>query len=232
MTPAHASKSDFEGVVVNKPWGYEYLMYQNGAVGLWYLSIRHGARTSLHCHPRKKTGFVLLDGEAVVQFLNDSMPLKPLGKLMIRPGLFHSTMALSPSGVALIEIENPCDKTNLVRLEDEYDRQEKPYEGAEALAPMHDACVRFEEPASGQPRRYQLHSCLFSVERIEDAAGLRERDLREIIVVLDGGLVSNSGEPVLSPGDVVSASTSARLAQTFAAPSGVSFLSIRKLSDA
>ena len=88
------------------------------AVGLWYLSIRHGARTSLHCHPRKKTGLVLLDGEAVVHFLSDSMPLKPLGKLMIRPGLFHSTMAVSPGGIALIEIENPCDKTNLVRLED------------------------------------------------------------------------------------------------------------------
>ena len=232
MTPATAGKSDFEGVIVNKPWGYEYLMYQNGAVGLWYLSIRHGARTSLHCHPRKKTGLVLLDGEAVVQFLNDSMPLKPLGKLMIRPGLFHSTTAVSPEGIALIEIENPCDKTNLVRLEDEYDRQEKPYEGAEALAPLHEACVRFEEPEAGRPRRYTLHSCRFSVERIEDAAGLRERDLREVIVVLDGGLASKSGEPVLSPGDVVSASTSARLAQTFAAPRGVSFVSIRTLSDA
>ena len=63
---------DYQKVLVKKPWGYEYLMYQNGTVGVWYLHIKEGARTSLHCHPHKKTGLILLSGEAVVSFLNDS----------------------------------------------------------------------------------------------------------------------------------------------------------------
>lgn len=50
---------EFQGVIVSKPWGYEYLMYQNGIVTLWYLHIEHGCGTSMHCHPRKKTGLIL-----------------------------------------------------------------------------------------------------------------------------------------------------------------------------
>jgi hypothetical protein len=55
-------KIDFKNVVVNKPWGYEYLVYQNDSVAVWYLYLREGAATSLHCHPKKKTGIILLKG--------------------------------------------------------------------------------------------------------------------------------------------------------------------------
>ena len=115
--------SDYLGVIVDKPWGYEYLMFQNELVGVWYLHIRQGERTSMHCHPRKKTSLILLEGEGELSFLNDTMKLKPLSRTIIRPGLFHSTQAFSPKGIAMIEIETPPDKGNLVRLEDEYGRE-------------------------------------------------------------------------------------------------------------
>jgi mannose-6-phosphate isomerase-like protein (cupin superfamily) len=219
---------DYEGMIVNKPWGYEYLMYQNGMVGIWYLSIKHGERTSLHCHPRKKTGLVLLSGEAVVSFLNDSATLNSLSKLMIRPGLFHSTAAVSPEGVALIEIEAPIDKTDLVRFEDGYGREEKPYEGSGSMAPLSESFLRFDHPEEGKQFTYTIDECVFSVEKARDISGLRNRSPGETIVILEGGLVSPTGDSVLGPGDVVSTHTLGRLTRRFSAPSPVSLLAIQK----
>ena len=84
-----------ENNIVKKPWGYEYLMYENEHVALWFLYIKKGERTSTHCHPNKTTGLTLLDGKAEVSFLSDVNKLSSLNKIMIRKGLFHSTQAVS-----------------------------------------------------------------------------------------------------------------------------------------
>ena len=31
---------DFKGFFVNKPWGYEYLMFQNNEIAIWLLYIK------------------------------------------------------------------------------------------------------------------------------------------------------------------------------------------------
>ena len=219
---------DYANVIVKKPWGYEYLMYQNDAVGIWYLHIRHGAKTSLHCHPRKKTGLILLAGEAVVSFLNGSNQIKALSKMMIREGLFHSTSAVSREGISVIEIETPCDKRNLVRLDDAYGREEKPYEGLDAIEPITEDCIRLETPVNGKPDRYSVSGCEFYVENISEVSGLRQRPPGEVEVILEGGLESKTGDPIMSAGDVVSSDTLDRLAEVFYSPRGVTLLSIRK----
>lgn len=223
-----AAIADYHGVVVKKPWGYEYLVYENGHVGLWLLHIRSAASTSLHCHPTKKTGLILLEGTATVNFLNDSLDMRPLGKLMIRAGLFHQTRATSPLGADLIEIENPVDKGNLVRLDDEYERREMPYEGQEAIAPMDDTCLQLLDPTEGPPAIYRANGCVLCVEHVPDAAALRGRPPGDVVVVLKEGLFARSGEPILGPGDVVSPGTLDRLADVFSAPLGMSILSVRK----
>ncbi|MDI6761907.1 MAG: hypothetical protein QME83_02640 [Thermodesulfobacteriota bacterium] len=219
--------TSYEQIIVKKPWGFEYLMFQNHMVGIWYLYIKQHAKTSLHCHPRKKTGLILLSGEAVLSFLNDSVHLKSPSKLMIREGLFHSTEAVSPEGIAVIEVETPREKDNLVRLEDAYGRKEKPYEGTEAIVPLTENCIQLSPAKKGLDQRYNLHGHTLSVERVEEISELRHRDPEEIIVVLEGGLVSRTGEPIVGPGDVVSMSTLNRLAETFSAPNGISLLTIR-----
>jgi mannose-6-phosphate isomerase-like protein (cupin superfamily) len=219
---------DFRKVVVQKPWGYEYLMYQNGTVGVWYLFIKHGARTSLHCHPHKRTGLIVLSGEAVVSFLNDSVSLKALSKLMIREGFFHSTKAASREDVSVIEIETPCDKEDLVRLEDQYGREDSPYEGPDATVPIRQGFVKLDHPDEGQELKYRMCDCTISMEKVKDVSGLRQRTPGEIIVFLAGGLSARSGEPVVRPGDVVSSDTLDRLAQVFFAPNGAALLTVRK----
>jgi mannose-6-phosphate isomerase-like protein (cupin superfamily) len=219
---------EYEKGIVSKPWGYEYLMYQSDRIGVWFLYIAAGRKTSLHCHPAKKTGYILLSGEAEVSFLNDTTRLKAISKLMIREGLFHSTKALSPEGVSVIEVENPPDKTNLVRLDDAYGRKEEPYEGPDAVVPVTAECIKFTAPETDMPIVYQVAGVSMVIERRNDLAALRTRPSGEIILVLDGGLVSKNNDPILSSGDVVTISTFSYLADTFTAPQGMSFISFRR----
>ncbi len=220
---------EYQDVIVTKPWGYEYLMYQNGIVGVWFLHINHGSRTSLHCHPIKKTGLIVLSGEAVISFLNDAKSLRSLSKVGIRQGVFHSTAAVSPEGISVIEIENPCVKENLVRLDDRYGREEAVYEGPEATIPMDDKCVKLDPPDEKRERSYSLAGCVLIVEKVKDSEKLQNRNPNELVAVLRGGLVSLSGELIVSPGDVLSTDTLDRLAQRFSvAPEGAEILVIRK----
>lgn len=219
---------DYKDSIVTKPWGYEYLMYQSDKIGIWFLHIVEGRQTSLHCHPAKKTGYILLSGEAEVSFLKDTTRLKAVSKLMIREGLFHSTKAISHNGIQVIEVESPPDKTNLVRLDDAYGRKEQPYEGPDAVVPLTTNCVMFHPPVQGSPARYTVSGVNLVIEHLEKLDPLKERPPEEVLLILDGGLVSKDDDPILSSGDVVTISTFSRLADTFTAPHGMSFMSVRK----
>ena len=98
-------------------------------------------QTSLHCHPKKDTGLIVLDGAVDVSFLNDINRLVSGRKIMIRKGLFHSTRALSDGGANIFEIETPKMKHDLVRLEDKYGRKAKPYEGKSSEKEKTRECI-------------------------------------------------------------------------------------------
>jgi len=61
--------------IVKKPWGYEFISYENDTISIWFLSIYKSERTSFHCHPNKKTGLIVLNGEAELSFLSGSKNL-------------------------------------------------------------------------------------------------------------------------------------------------------------
>ena len=97
MKKMENKKSEYKNVVVNKPWGYEYLAYENEHVGLWFLHIEKDQQTSLHCHPRKDTGLVVLEGAVNVSFLNDINRLSAGRKIMIRKGSVSYTHLTLPT---------------------------------------------------------------------------------------------------------------------------------------
>lgn len=222
----------FEEGIVRKPWGYEYLMYRNDEVGVWFLHIDKGQRTSLHCHPQKNTGLILLAGRAEVSFLKDSRALKGLAKIGIRRGTFHSTRAVEPESIAVIEVEHPCVKEDLVRFDDEYGRDETAYESGDAILPLDSDVVRLPEPGSDPAHEINLAGCRLSVQKIGVAADLRGRAESEIVAFLAGGLVSRSGQYVVNPGDVLDGDTLDRLARKFrVSDRGAGVLSIRAGSE-
>ena len=45
----------YDGTVVKKPWGYEYVIYRvKNNLSVTLLNIDYKKKTSLHCHPSKK----------------------------------------------------------------------------------------------------------------------------------------------------------------------------------
>ena len=119
---------DYSKVVVRKPWGYEYLIYQNDLVAVWILHIKRGFQTSMHCHPNKKTSLVVLSGKAKCSILHKDTEVEAGDGLLIDKGVFHSTESLSEEGIFVMEIETPVNKRDLVRFKDKYGREGKGYE--------------------------------------------------------------------------------------------------------
>lgn len=192
-------------VVVTKPWGYEYLMYENAQVALWLLRIRQDHQTSMHCHPTKTTGLVLLEGEAELSFLTDKKIVRAPEKQMIRRGLFHSTRAISSGGIFMLEIETPNDKNDLVRLSDQYGRASTGYETTEHETDRPQECVWIDEPEPYKKNDYLIDQTTISVVSHSSLDFIEELNDEDIIIFLRGGIgkyVDTRKHLATIPGDV------------------------------
>lgn len=196
---------DFKQVIVNKPWGYEYLVFQTNEVALWMLHIKENEKTSLHCHPQKTTGLILTKGIAELGFIADSKVISAPEKQMIRRGLFHSTKAVSPGGVFMFEIETPNDKGDLVRLNDSYGRSHDGYESSKSYLPRQSFCHWINEPRKEITDHYENHEASFGVKAIDDLNELLALSDHSIVMFLRGGLgkkISNRSHLATVPGDI------------------------------
>lgn len=196
--------------VVKKPWGYEYLIYENKEVAIWFLYIKENHSTSLHCHPKKTTGLALLDGEAEVSFVNNINTLKPGSKIMIRKGLFHSTKATSEKGAFIFEIETPVDKQDLVRFKDNYGRENKAYEDETFEIPKAENCLWIEES-----KDYKFANCILSVQNINDISFFSNIDNSFNVIFLQGGILSDKDQRVAGPGDIINVENIKHLTEVF-----------------
>jgi mannose-6-phosphate isomerase-like protein (cupin superfamily) len=207
-------QSNYENVVVNKPWGYEYLAYQNKDVALWLLFIKFEHETSLHCHPNKDTGLIVLDGKVNVSFLNDVFYLDSGRKIMIRKGLFHSTKTLSKEGAFVFEIETPVNKHDIIRLDDKYGRVAKPYEGKSYEEKKSSDCLWFEEPEKNLSNIYSFANCKIKICSISNYKQLLSINDYVNVMFLKGGIMCGKNK-VANPGDVIAAHIIKRLLNTF-----------------
>lgn len=192
-------------IVVQKPWGYEYLIYESQDVAVWLLYIEQGKTTSLHCHPKKTTGLILLEGEAELGFIADSKIIQSPSKQMIRRGLFHSTKALSSPGIFLLEIETPNDKEDLVRLFDEYGRVAEGYEPQQNWYPKNENHIWIENPRSGSANTYSIGHSTLTVSIVRELGDLVSFGDDEIVMFLRGGIGKQVGDRkhlATVPGDI------------------------------
>lgn len=126
----YANTFDYSDIVVNKPWGYEYLWFQNEFVAIWFLSINSHQKTSMHCHAKKRTSLVVLDGTIACSTIDNKYQMNSLESVVLEPCVFHSSQSVSDNGTILLEIETPPMKGDLVRMHDAYGRQKTAYEKA------------------------------------------------------------------------------------------------------
>jgi len=187
--------------IVKKPWGYEYLVYENHQVALWALFIAKNQQTSMHCHPNKTTGLIVLDGQCEVNFFSNSFVVNELDKIMIRKSLFHSTKSLSENGSVIFEIETPNNKQDLVRFDDSYGRKGLPYEGKEFEHPKDQACLWINE-------KYELNftnfaNCELTIYSVENIEFFHSFDDSANFVVLNGGITTDYDIALVNPGDII-----------------------------
>lgn len=188
--------------IVKKPWGYEYLAYENDDVGVWILHIDPFQSTSMHCHTSKTTGLIVLDGKILLSFLGDSVELNKLDKRMIRRGLFHSSKSISTQETVLLEIETPKNKEDLVRLKDEYGRKLQPYE-TEVSSPEEKNIIKFNEPTnSSNLNSYTFANCIINIEHVTNIDSILNKNDNDLLVFLKGGIKTLTNQRVVLPGDV------------------------------
>jgi len=203
------NENDFMRLIVEKPWGSEYLMFENPFAQVWSLFIKKKAMTSTHTHPNKKTALILISGRAIFKTLNTSIPLKPLDAVTIDPAVFHTTQAISEEGARILEIETPPLKYDLIRMKDKYGREGKFYEGRDHMHENKNECVRFIGMESEKFKQQAFFEAVLSLKKIEKA--YTQEDLfhlssHDILGVLEGNIHSKNGNLLYSVADVVKCS--------------------------
>ena len=136
--------------IVLKPWGKEYVIYSDGEkLAITLLEIKPGMQTSLHCHSKKKTGFIILKGVAKIQvgiYKKNNFIYKSGSRLVFREGLFHKISNFSKKNLYVLEIEKPFIKKDLIRLQDKNGRSNTQYEGKSFFKPIGKDYVVFKKP--------------------------------------------------------------------------------------
>ena len=218
--------------VVYKPWGYEYVVYSDSnRLAITFVKINYGHKTSLHCHPQKKTGFIILDGKALVQigiYKENSRCFRALSRLVFRPGLFHSIKAISKQGICALEFETPFKKNDLVRFMDDYGRQSKHYEGKKFTKNIGSNFIKFKKPKLGKKRKYNFKNLEILLEVRKNLKNLIKKDDKTTSAILDGSIVDNNGQNVISYGEIVKTSTLRILSDAFEIRKPLTILRVSK----
>ena len=197
---------NYNNKLVNKPWGKEYVIFcHKKELAITKIEIMPGKKTSLHCHPKKKTGFIILSGTAEVQIgihKKNTWSAKPLSILVIRPGLFHSLKCPlnKKSPLVALEFECPYDKNDLVRFKDTYGRSGKEYENKN-MSILNNSYDRFIN--SKKDSIYNIEEKKIKILNIKNYNQIKKMSSHSVSAILSGGLFDNLNQKVLVQGEII-----------------------------
>lgn len=226
--------SHYDNKVVLKPWGKEHVIYRNSnKLSVTFLNIDYKKSTSLHCHPKKKTGFVILSGNASVQlglWKDNCKVYKAPSKLMIRNRLFHSIKSLSKKGICLLEIETPSDKKDLVRFKDSYGREKKPYESLKFTKKISKDDIIFKKIKTKVVQKYNFTNKVeLSLETHKNFRKINKERMETIFAIVNGEIIDNHNRSVLSLGDIIRTGTLKKLSEAFKIKKQLTVFKIKKI---
>ena len=200
-------------------------------LSITFLRINYNQRTSLHCHPKKKTGFIILDGKAQIQlglYKANSEYYSAPSKLMIRTGLFHSIKAVSKRGIYALEFETPVNKFDLIRFKDNYGRESKPYEGKSFAKKINSKFIKFKNPDFNTSQFYKVGKVKISLEKHKNFKKLINKSHKTIFAILNGKIVDTKGRNVISYGDIIKTGTLKKLSEIFKIKKQLTILRVYK----
>src|SRR3989338_5881048 len=196
---------DYSKVVIKKPWGKEYLIYRNEDVALWALHMNRGAKTSMHCHPNKKTALVVLSGSVRCTTLSLDKVLTAGQGSLIEKGVFHSSEALVEN-VVVMELETPTNKRDLVRLAYAYRRSGKGYESSSHHLPLDDSLCHFHKEDERYHCEKQFGNCNLTVAKYSDKEDLINKvsaHTADVVIILNGSIHDEHNTAILGVGDTL-----------------------------
>ena len=148
----NSPKIDYMNKVNDKPWGKEYLAYQNEHIGIWILHINKDQETSLHCHFKKDTILIPIFNSFKINLYSTYKILNLFEALYVPLNTFHGIHSYT-DGSILMEIEiytdkiSYTDKNDLLRLRDIYGRDKTKYEtSVEEREPTDNEIMNFHSP--------------------------------------------------------------------------------------
>ena len=209
--------SYYDDRIVFKPWGFEHMLLRiKNEVLIKYLNIEYNKQTSLHSHPAKKTGFIILNGKALVQYgiyRSNNKVYNPLSRLVIRPGLFHSIKAISKKGLQVLELESPVDQNDLIRLSDKYGRKFKSYEGKNFTTKGNNINYKLEIN-NKKNHSFTIGNTFVQLEKKKNFKDIKKNDL-STSAILKGEIVDKKGQSVIKYGEIVKTTTLKILSSLF-----------------
>ena len=186
----NSNKIDYKNKVNDKPWGKEYLAYQNKQIGIWILHVNKNQETSLHCHFKKDTILMPISGCFKINLFNKFKILNLFESLYVPKNTFHGIHSYSSDGI-LMEIEiytehiDYTDKNDLLRIKDMYMRDKTNYEtSVQEREPNINEIMDFDFP-----NKYQINNTEVSIFKLNNLNELNF--IYEKVIILNGCLYSD-----------------------------------------
>lgn len=189
-TRQNSVRIDYFNKVNDKPWGKEYLAYQNNEIGIWILHINKDQETSLHCHFKKDTILIPLSGCFKINLYNNFKILNLFETLYIPRQTFHGLHSYCDNGI-IMEIEiytqtiTYTDKNDLLRIKDIYNRDKNSYETSVTERKPNEKEIMFFE----NNNIYEINDSTLTVLNKNTLTDLKSK--YEKVIILEGSLYSN-----------------------------------------
>lgn len=184
----NSSNIDYMNKIYDKPWGKEYLAYQNKNIGIWILHINKDQETSLHCHFKKDTILIPLYGCFKINLYNSYRIINMMEYLYIPRNTFHGIHSYLNNGV-IMEIEiytekiEYTDKNDLLRIKDLYHRDKDKYETSVVeRIPNDDEVMNFHTHT-----KYQIDKTEINIVTVATFENLK---LFDTVILLNGCVYS------------------------------------------
>jgi D-beta-D-heptose 7-phosphate kinase/D-beta-D-heptose 1-phosphate adenosyltransferase len=132
---------------IKKPWGYEQLIELNDKYAVKKLFISENNRISLQYHREKTETLFLLQGTVKVTLNGEeSIHKMKYTKINVPPNTIHRFAATEGSDVLLVEVST-IELDDVVRVEDDYNRNDKVVVVSGGFDPIHSGHLRLFKEA-------------------------------------------------------------------------------------
>jgi cytidyltransferase-like protein len=186
---------DYKNGICIKPWGYEFLIFQNKKIGIWFLNIKNNESTSIHTHFNKDTFVICVNGCGQINLINNEMlELREGSSIFIPHYKFHGLTSISKESF-FVEIEiynesiNFSDKNDLLRINDQYKRKDNIYEKSVNFIINEIEKYNYFYLVDGFEKI--INSVLFKVHTINSKTDLDNLNKNDYNIILDGNIYKN-----------------------------------------